>query len=454
MKMCYNIHLKGVDAVKKKWILLHMLILTALLFSGCSMRTIDEMYSLPKRSEAYSDLQSAIDIAMAGLDYSAPLTGENQQAVQMADLDGDGQEEYLVFTKGSFDNPMQILVFTQENGRIQIMEVISSNGTAFDQVEYVEIDGKPGYELVVGRKVSNQLMGSASVYSFANGRAERLMNAGYSKLLTCDLGSSDQKEVLLIQRGESDADNAVAVLYRYRSKSMVRSVEVPLSRPALDVKRVAAGKLQCGTPAVFVSSATDENAIRTDILALRDDVLVKLEYDSVEQAGVQTLRNYYVYPEDVNEDGIMELPSLLSVNPISASWQMEEQYQVRWYSVDLEGNRTEKRSTFHNYDGGWYLELDNAWADYVTVYQVGNTYAFYMWNDTYKEAVAVFTLYSLTGSDRLTQSTEDGRFALHQSDGVIYAARFESDVTRYGITEEYMIKSFHLIHKDWNTGET
>ena len=25
---------------------------------------------------------------------------------------------------------------------------------------------------------------------------------------------------------------------------------------------------------------------------------------------------------------------------------------------------------------------------------------------------------------------------------------------KYGITEEYMTKSFHLIHQDWYTGET
>lgn len=440
--------------MKKKWILSLMLILAALLLDGCAMRTIDEMYSLPKRSEAYADLQSAIDIAMAGLEYSAPITGENQQAVQTADLDGDGTEEYLVFTKGSFDNPMQILVFSQENDVVQIMEVISSNGTAFHQVEYAEIDGKPGVELVVGRKVSDQLMGSVAVYSFASGRAERLLNAGYSKFVTYDMGGSSQKELILIQRGESDADNGVAVLYRYRSKSMARSVEVRLSHPSQYVKRITTGKLQCGTPAVYISTVTDKNTVYTDILALEEDSLIKLEYATVQTSGVQTLRNYYVFAEDVNDDGIIEIPSLISVNPVSASWQMEEQYQVRWYSVDLQGNRTEKRSTFHNFDGGWYLELDNGWADYVTVYQVGNTYAFYMWNTAYTEAVAAFTLYALTGSDRNTQSTEDGRFALHHGEGVIYAARFESDVSQYGITEEYMINSFHLIHQDWNTGET
>ena len=80
----------------KKRILLICALMAALLLSGCA-RTIDELYSPPKRSEEFSRLQAAIDIAMAGLNYSAPLSGEHQQAVQMADLDGDGSDEYLVF---------------------------------------------------------------------------------------------------------------------------------------------------------------------------------------------------------------------------------------------------------------------------------------------------------------------------------------------------------------------
>lgn len=66
--------------MKKRILMLCLTILAALLLNGCA-RTINELYIPPKRSEAYSKLQSAIDIAMAGLEYAAPLTGENQQAV-------------------------------------------------------------------------------------------------------------------------------------------------------------------------------------------------------------------------------------------------------------------------------------------------------------------------------------------------------------------------------------
>lgn len=438
----------------KKRILLICALMAALLLSGCA-RTIDELYSPPKRSEEFSRLQAAIDIAMAGLNYSAPLSGEHQQAVQMADLDGDGSDEYLVFAKGDSDKPMQILIFKQRSeDNVEISEIITSNGSAFELVQYEDIDGKPGLELVVGRQVSEQLMGSVSVYSFSSGRAERLMNAGYSKLLTLDMGGSEQKELLLVQRGESEQANAIAVLYRYRAKSMVRSVEVELSRPANSVKQVTAGKLQCGTQAVFVSSATEESSIRTDILMLQDERLRKVPVMGPLLETVQTLSNYYVFAEDVNDDGIMEVPSLIPVRPLVTSWNEVEHHLVRWYSVDKEGMPTDKLHSFHNFSDGWYLQLERKWITRLTVNQVGSTYAFYMWDEASEVADPVFTVYALSGSDRKTQATEDGRFELQSSADVIYAARLESAAADYGFDEQYLRTGFHLVHQEWNSGVT
>ena len=438
--------------MKKKILLLIGAMLAVLLLSGCAMRTIDELYTPPKRSEEYSRLQSAIDIAMAGLNYSAPLTGENQQAVQMADLNGDGVEEYLVFAKGNSDKPMQILVFSQkENGNVEIEDVITGNGSAFELVQYAQIDGKPGFELVVGCQVSDQLMGSVSVYSFSGGRAERLVNVGYSKLLTLDLGGSEQKELLLIQRGESDQANAVAVLYRYRNKSMVRSVEVELSRPAANVKRISAGLLQCGTPAVYVSTAEENSSICTDILALKEDRLTRVAVlDSQEN---QVRSSYYVYPEDVDDDGIMEVPVLYPVKALPDIWTPTDHYSIHWKSAALDGSIVEKLHSFHNYEDSWYMILNNDWTDRLTVNQVGSTYVFYMWDEIFQETHPLFTVFALSGSDRESQAAEDGRFRLYSSEDVVYAARLDADCSAYGIDEVYLIENFHLIHQDWNTGE-
>ena len=44
----------------KKRILLLLSLLFTLLLTGCAMRTVEEMYALPKRSEEYKELQAAI----------------------------------------------------------------------------------------------------------------------------------------------------------------------------------------------------------------------------------------------------------------------------------------------------------------------------------------------------------------------------------------------------------
>ena len=280
------------------------------------------------------------------------------------------------------------------------------------------------------------------------------MNAGYSKLLTMDLGGSEQKELLLVQRGESDQANAIAVVYRYRAKSMARSVEVELSRPVSSVKRATAGKLQDGTPAVFVSSSTEESAIRTDILALKNDRLVRIAVQDPMEHFVQTLGNYFVFAEDVDEDGIMEIPTLIPVRPVSSTWSAEEQYLIRWYSADRNGVQTDKLYSFHNFSDGWYLQVDKNWTSQLTVNQVGNTYAFYLWDDGFEEATPAFTIYALYGSDRETQAALDGRFVLHSSNDVIYAARLESNLLDYGMDEQYLMNNFHLIHQAWKSGDT
>ena len=83
--------------MKLRKIVLCLCVLALAFLAGCSVTTVEEMYAIPKRTDAYHDLQTVIDKAMSGLSYSAPLSGEYQQAVQMVDLDGDNVQEYLLF---------------------------------------------------------------------------------------------------------------------------------------------------------------------------------------------------------------------------------------------------------------------------------------------------------------------------------------------------------------------
>jgi len=440
--------------VKKRILRLLLLLLTVLLLSGCGMRTVDQMYALPKRSDAYMELQTVIDSAMSGMEYSAPNSGDNQQTVQMADLNGDGKDEYLVFAKGSSEKPLHILIFRQDSsGKAKLMETIESSGSAFEQVFYVDMDDTPGKELVVGRLLSDQVLRSVSVYTFGKGYAEQLLMAGYSKFLTCDLDSDYVSELMVIQPGESNARRGIAMLYSYQDGTMERSREIQLSESSENIKRIMTGKLQDGKPAVFVASSVNENAIITDIFAMRGEHFTNVSFSFEAGTSVQTLRNYYVYADDVDGDDVIELPSPIVMRSIFGHRSSDRQYLIRWYALDSEGKETDKLYSFHNLANGWYLQLDSQWANRLTVSQQGNVHLFYIWDEQFQEAAPVFTVYALTGSDQDTQATEQNMFTLQRTEGVVYAAKLEMASGVYEITEEQLINSFRLIYQDWKTGE-
>ena len=430
-----------------------ILLLSAMLLSGCMLQTVEDMYCLPKRSEDHDHLQSTIDAVMAELQYAAPLSGENRQSLQMADLNGDGTDEYLVFAKSDSDAPLRILIFQNTADGYTLMTTVNGQGTAFDRVEYVDIDGDGAQELVVGCRVSDQVLGHVAVYSLAGGEAKQLLGANYGQFLTCDLNNDWCSELMILSPGETDAQRGAALLYHWKNGRMERSAEVELSSAVEHIKRIMVGKLHGGTPAVYVAGSSDGNAIVTDVLSMKSGVFTNISFSNESGTSVRTLRNYYVYADDVDDDGVLELPSLITMASAHSQGR-EDRYLIRWFAMDLEGAEVDKLYSFHNFAGGWYVCLDNEWATQLSVEQTNDAYRFFVWDADKQKNIPIFTIFALTGQNRDADAVEDGRFVLHRTDRVVYAGLLEEDAAEYGITQINLINDFRLIQKDWNTGET
>lgn len=243
----------------------------------------------------------------------------------------------------------------------------------------------------------------------------------------------------------------MAVLYSTQQGKIQRSVEMELSCSASHIRRITRGRLQGGDRAVYVSSVVGEKTVVNDVFTLQRGQFANVSYSG---QSVEALRNFYVYPEDIDNDGILELPELVTMKAVSFWGEDEQKYLLRWYVLDAQGRESDKLYTFHDFMSGWYVELDSAWADHVTVEQEEGQYTFYVWNETYEEATALFTIYLFSGSSRDGDVSSDGRFLLHRSEGISYGAKLERYADQYGITEQYLIDSFSPIRQDWQTGET
>ena len=436
----------------KKKIVYLLIFLLALIFCGCEMRTVDKMYVPPRRSDDFYSLQTVINTAMEGYSYCAPSSGDHQQIVQTADLNGDHVQECLVYAQNDAEQPLHILIFSMVNNEYAHAQTLSFTGSAFDKVEYAQIDDKPGMELVVGTQVSNQVTRSVSVFSFHSQEAEQLVTAPYIKFLTVDLDANDYSELFILRAGPTETDRGVVELYSASSGVMERSVEVNMSQAADNLKRILVGKLHEGKPAVYVASAVDEDTLVTDVYAVVEDAFTNVSFSNESGTSMKTMRNYFVYADDMDSDGIMELPAMIPMRSIDTASKDSGQNMIRWYSMAADGSEVDKLYTYHNFIGGWYMQFDSAIAERISVVDRGNVCDFYIWEGA--RAEKLLSIHTLTGQSREEQSTSNNRFALYKGESVIYAASLDHGASNYAMTQQTLMQSFHMIHEHWNTGET
>lgn len=436
--------------MKKLCKFISVFLLMALL-SGC-MLTVDQMYCIPKRSETDADLQSSIDKAMSGMSYSAPLYGENQQTVQMADLDGDGVNEYLVFAKSAQEEkPLRILVFKNVDGEFVNTDTVVCNGTAFEQVEYTDMDGNGSVEILIGRQLSDQLIRSVTVYTFESGRLLQLNSVNYTKFLTADLNADSYPELFILRPGQTDTDNGVAELYKMNDGSIERYNEVTMSQPVDMLKRILVGKLSGGETAVYVASTVDEVSLVTDVFALKDSHLANISLLDKSHTSVQTLRNFYIYADDIDDDSVVELPRLVYMKPVEDVSIEKNNHLICWYTMSIQGDESTKMYTYHDFVGGWYMQLMPDWAERTSVVARNNVFDFYVWNSSQTQYSKVMSIVALSGQDA-AESTE-GYIPLYKTDMVTYAAVLSENAKSYGLDEQNVKNSFHLIQQEWKTGE-
>lgn len=417
-----------------------LLLITGLICTGCAMATVEELYCLPKRSEEYENIQAVIDKAMQGLTYCAPIYGENRHFLQVADLDGDGVDEYLVFASDNSDKPLKILIFCQLASGCVLMDTIEGYGFGFDFVSYAQMDDRPGVELIVGRQVSDQVMRSVSVYRFTSGFARQLLNTSYNEITTTDMDLDGVSELLLLTAGLSEKSAGSAKLYSYRDGELQRSEEIQLSASMSGFKQLDAGILQDGTPAIYVTCAADSQRLVTDIFVHdRGDLLA-----FAKGITVSTLDNYYVYPQDMDNDGVLELPRLVQLPSLEEG--DAPQYLIEWYSLDIQKHESKKTFTYHQYTHNWYIDLDKEHLSELSVRQSENGCTFFYAGQEY------VTILALTDADREEQSMQPGCIVLYGGETVIYVAILQDESIEQEMTKELLTR-FHPIRVDLNTEE-
>ncbi len=440
--------------MKKRGMLAALTLGLAALLSGCVLEPAENLYAVPKQPESYYNLQSAIEAVMPdGASYSPPAAGENQQAVQLNDLDGDGEDEALLYWKTDGETPLVLTVLDKQNGEFAPVAEVRGAGNAFDQVFYVELDDRPGNEIVLGRRVGENVTQILSAYSLRSGKLTELFSASYTNFTIASLSGNGAKGVFLLYQ-DADTANGTAEFYLWSDGQMVRQREAQMSASASAVRRILAGNMCKDVPAVFVASAYGEDSLVTDVFGFRDGSFVNFAQSDATDTEVKTVCDYYVYGCDIDRDGLLELPRLTAMRETESAGS-KGQSLIEWYNLLPDGRTEEKLLTYHDYSGGWYLEIPPYWQPTLAVDQAparGGKQSTFLRANAAGQA-PLFSVRTLPATAVETLDEAQWTVLLQKSDTVL-VGRLESGSDRYALTLDRLRSMAKAIPVDWKTGET
>ncbi len=410
----------------------------ALACSGCMNASVEDLYSLPRLSEEYVQLQELIEQRIDGGDfYAAPTGGSNRQSVQLRDLDGDGTPEALAFLADESHTPLVCVYRQDRDGNFYHDAILPGEGTAVAGVDYADLNGDGAAELIIAWQGAGDLR-LLSVYSLGgpdSASQDCLFSAGCSDFLVADLDGNGVEDLLALQTGS--AGNSLTV-YDISADDAVSSVSAALSAGITAVRRAVPGALSDGTAALYVESDLGGSGLVTDVFVFSGGQLTNLTMSPLGRSNM--LRPDGLFAADIDGDGTLEVPV--------GSGEM-----LTWYGVDARGSQAPAGRSYYDAQGGWYLILTGLLQHGLSVEHHGvggeETAAAFIVSDDDLPQRTVLAIYALTGPSRMERAEVDGRFILRQEENTVFAAQLLTDE----LTQQDILDNFYIISDQWQLGD-
>ena len=241
-----------------------------------------------------------------------------------------------------------------------------------------------------------------------------------------------------------------------------------LSKKLSSIDRVTCSPLPNRHTALYVTGSAlapngeaSASTVITDILAIREDDLTNISMGKGELNSSSTLRSNQTQEQDINSDGIVEIPIPSLVESYGQSAGKEKFYSLHWQQYDISGAFHMACVTYHNTNDGWYLVVPGHWTGHISLMRTENTSSltvehsivFYYRGTQRDTPVPFLAIYRTTSSDRQTRidrAQKSGRFVLRSDPGTIYSAEFFDCDWDCGLTEDTLKEQFHLIQPHWS----
>ncbi len=446
----------------KKVIAALMCFVILFMCSGCSLNffSVESLMSPPAQSGKNGEVEAAFKKLMSekNIQLRTPMSGDYQTAFVLFDINGDSQEEAIVFyTDSAIDTSVRMSFMECINDTWMISADVKGAGSAVFDLSFSDMDNDGVYEIFVGWSLFDTKTSKiVSVYEVAVGEKGvfTLNTLGneyyYSKSIT-DFNGDEKDDLVLIYLD----DTGETQKSYFRCFSLSESNEfVKYSDVKLDSNISSVAKIQYdivrykgeNCKRVFIDCLKTETSMFTEMLYWDIEEL-KIVRD-INNPVSTTLRSPKIYCRDIDGDGLLEIPSntklsgdekLLTIKrgDIQHTFTMLE-----WLNTVGDKSEGNVRTVFNPIDSYLYRITR---VNEVTVYYdtLKQALKFCIWDS--EEGLVKDELLSISYRTENDETEINGKKLLKIESGTYYY-----EITNYGedfgITDEGVKSSFIIIN--------
>lgn len=440
--------------MKRRLISVIVAAVLCLILCGCDIFASDtaELLSPPELSGDISPIAVAI-AKSAGGEYTLkyPSNGDFRSAVVQNDVNGDGRLEAFAFYSmkekedGTETVNMYISVICLQDGEWVCTDKQKVVAGGVERIDFCDLDGDGVSEILVGWEIYGASEMQLAVYSFKDSKLVQRTMQKYSRFVCCDLDESGLNEILIIKFSAAEQINTAGI-YKLTDVGVTELYSCELDKTVQSVGEPVVSHLSSGKPAVYIDEVKGIGTV-TEVLFIEKNRLVNPLMNAESRETLATLRSVGISSEDINDDGIIEIPVQENVPSITKSELNEKLYFTNWCSYNGE-TLTNQMTAMINSNDGYYYILSQKWTGQIAVLKdtdkrLREIYLYNNETSTVREMLVSFMTVSRTDWES-GKYQGSGYEKITQNEVSVYLCKIGDTAAAQGITMEVISKNFKL----------
>lgn len=362
------------------------LLFLSLIVSGCgNMKTPSDLLQAPSQGSSDGNLTGIVrSFLPPNAHLTVPVQSESGSAIQLQDLDQDGQDELLAFYKtDKTDYEINTLLLSQQDGKWSRLATLTGVGSELHYVSFADVTADGKADLLLGYGGGEGLTRELAVYSLKGGTLTELIKQPYDQLLVGDLTGEGVTDIAVLQgiyATDTVRENHLQLLrLKGGTAEMLSDQKLDGNVMQFQFTKAASSRnaivvdAAIGAHAAYTSLLIWENGQFTDILATEDYQHPALASgnnlvlappvpapDTPIGSNSLAIKDYPLDSKDVNGDGITEIGFLVPPAGTENLPLVATPFITKYYQWDGQSGLKLVQEQFDRW--GFNFRLPKAWA--------------------------------------------------------------------------------------------